>query len=122
MKVRTLSISIPGWPTSQDIQNAASQFKLAVDHFNASGLDVQSCRLALDHWDRSEIGTMSRDRREAIVKTLDADCAEAGIEFCSLGVVSQKDDIEQIRTLIAFAPRLNSCIVLKSVHQDSDGP
>ncbi len=120
MKVRTLSIGIPGWPTPQHIKNAASQFKRAVDHFNASGLEVQSCRLALDHWDHSELGKAPRDRREAMAKALDAGCAEAGIDFCSVGVVTRKDDIEQIGELIASNSRLNSCVVLKSVSQDSD--
>jgi len=120
VKVRTLSISIPGWPTAQDIKNTAGQFKRAVDHFNASGLEVQSCRLALDHWDHSVIGKAPRDRREAMAKALDADCAEAGIDFCSVGVVTQKDDIEQIGGVIASNCRLNSCVVLKSVNQDSD--
>jgi uncharacterized protein (UPF0210 family) len=121
VKVRTFSISIPGWPTAQDIQKVASQFQRAVQHFNASGLEVQSCRLALDHWDHSVIGKASRDRREEMAKTLDAHCAEAGIDFCSIGVVTLKADIEQIGELIASNGRLNSCVVLKSVNQDSDG-
>ncbi|HEY6391316.1 MAG TPA: DUF711 family protein [Bryobacteraceae bacterium] len=120
MKVRTLSISIPGWPTSQEIRKAAGQFQRAADHFNDFGLEVQSCRLALDHWDHSVIGNAPRDRRAAMAKALDAGCAEAGIEFCSLGVVTRKADIEQIGELIASNSRLNSCVVLKSVNQDSD--
>ncbi len=120
MKVRTLSISIPGWPTSQDIKKVASQFQRAVDHFNAFGLEVQSCRLALDHWDHSAIGKAPSHRREAVAKDLSADCAEAGIDFCSVGVVTRKADIEQIGELIASNSRLNSCVLLKSVNQDSD--
>ena len=120
VKVRTLSIGIPGWPTSQDIQNAAGQFQRAVDHFNASGLEVQSCRLALEHWDRSAIGKASGDHREAMAKALDADCAEAGIDFCSVGVVTRKADIEQIGELVASNSRLNSCVAVQSVNQDSD--
>jgi uncharacterized protein len=120
MKVRTFSISIPGWPTSDDVKNAADQFKTAVDHFNASGLDVQSCRLALDHWDHSEIGKASKGRRQEMARALDADCAEAGIDFCSVGVVNRADDIEQVGQLIASNSRLNSCVVLNSVSQDAD--
>jgi uncharacterized protein (UPF0210 family) len=120
VKVRTLSISIPRWPASQDIQKAASQFRRAVDHFNTSGLEVQSCRLALEHWDHSAIGKAPTDRREAMAKALDADCAEAGIDFCSVGVVTRKADIEQIGKLVATNSRLNSCVLLKSVSQDSD--
>jgi uncharacterized protein (UPF0210 family) len=120
VKVRTLSISIPRWPTSQEIQKAASQFERAVDHFNNLGLEVQSCRVALDHWDHSEIGKAPRNHRSAMAEALDADCAEAGVDFCSVGVVTRKADIEQIGELIAANGRLNSCVVLKSVNQDSD--
>ena len=120
VKVRTLSISVPGWPTSQDIQEAARQFRRAADHFNNFGLEVQSCRLALEHWDRSAIGNAPADRRGAMAKALDAGCAEAGIDFCSVGVVTRLADIEQIGELVAANSRLNSCVVLKSVNQDSD--
>jgi uncharacterized protein (UPF0210 family) len=120
MKVRTLSISIPGWPTSQEIKKVASQFQRAVDHFNMFGLEVQSCRLALNHWDHSAIGQAPRDGREAMARALSADCAEADIDFCSLGVVTSKADIEQIGELIASNSQLNSCVLLKSVNQDSD--
>jgi uncharacterized protein len=122
VKVRTFSIGIPNWPTSQEIRNIASQFQLAVDHFNADGLEVQSCRLALDRWDHSEIGKAAGDRRVAMAQALDADCAEAGIDFCSVGVVTQRADIELIGELIASNSRLNSCVVLKSVNEDSDLP
>jgi len=120
VKVRTLSIGIPGSPTAQDIQETARQFQRAADHFNVHGLEVQSCRLALDHWDHSVIGKAPSNRRQAMAKDLDAVCAEGGIDFCSVGVVTQKADIEQIGELIASNSRLNSCVVLKSVNQDSD--
>lgn len=108
MKIRTVTLGISEIPTPETIKWAGLQLDRAVDYFSSQGYLVQTCRIALNHWDAG-IGLMTPAQRTNLLQMVDVLSGEAGITFCSIGLAAVPDQIEQITHLLVDLPRLSAC-------------
>ncbi|HZD95715.1 MAG TPA: hypothetical protein VE133_15740, partial [Candidatus Sulfotelmatobacter sp.] len=51
MKVRTITLGLPGQPDGKTLEWAGKCLGRAVAAFEAAGYTVQTRRIALEHWD-----------------------------------------------------------------------
>jgi uncharacterized protein (UPF0210 family) len=108
MKIRTITLGISEIPTSELIRWAGRQLERAVDHFSSQGYSVQTRRLALNRWDVG-IGLMPQSERKNLLQMVDSLCAELGIDFCSVGIANNPEQIKHMAHLLAEYPRLSAC-------------
>lgn len=108
MKIRTITLGISGIPTSELITWCGQQLERAVDHFTLQGYTVQTKRLSLERWDVG-IGLLTRTQRADLLQVVNALCTEFGIDFCSIGVATNAEQIEHMAHLLTEFPRLSAC-------------
>jgi uncharacterized protein (UPF0210 family) len=87
--------------------------------FARCGYEVQSRRVFLDHWDLGLTNLAARDRGD-LLQRLDDMCAEAEIDFCSVGLARAPADIEQMAHVIAGTRHLNGTAEIGSEERGVD--
>jgi uncharacterized protein (UPF0210 family) len=85
---------------------AGQQLDRVVGQFEANGYQVQTRRVALGRWDIG-FGPMSHSYVAELLKSVDMQCCELNIDFCSIGIVRAPSQIEQLTELIASNSRLS---------------
>jgi uncharacterized protein (UPF0210 family) len=122
MRIRTITLGLPGKPDRESIRWAGEQLARAVRHFESLGYTVQTRRAALEHWDTGP-GRLSRNEREDLFLLADSLCAEHQIDFCSAGIVRDPEQIAGLVRILVQGKRLSASADLASVergiHEDS---
>src|ERR1044072_9197533 len=107
MKIRTITLGIPGNPTPEIVSWASHQLVSIADFFISRKYTVQTRRIALGHWDTG-LGIMPEAQRTSILKAINAICIENKIDFCSVGMIRVPAQIEYIATMLKDTPRLSA--------------
>jgi uncharacterized protein len=97
---------LPSPPREDLIAWASDKLKKARDTFIDLGYEVQSLRIALDHWDRGTTRLSTQDR-ESQFTTLNLLCASHEIDFCSIGVAREPADIDHLANILSMPSRLS---------------
>lgn len=105
-RIRTITMGLPGPAREDRVAWAGEKLKKACNAFIDLGYEVQSRRIALDHWD---LGTtrLSIQERESLFRSLDFLCASQQIDFCSIGVAREPADIDHMATILSMPSRLS---------------
>ena len=109
MKVRTITIGIPGVPRLDDIKSGAILAKDLKRRLLGSDFEVQTCRLALGHWD-SGLEALGHTARNELLSAVSAVVAEEGVDFCSTGLARGVEVAEDIVELLATYSNLTACV------------
>lgn len=120
MKIRTITLGFSEIPTPQILHQAGRQLERAFDHFVSNGYSVQTRRIALGHWNRG-LGLLERNQRTVIMRELDLLCAENRIGFCSLGIVSNAEQIETLPEILAETISLTASTEISSLEKGVNG-
>jgi uncharacterized protein (UPF0210 family) len=106
-RIRTITMGLPGLARPDLVAWAGAKLKYVRDAFIELGFEVQSRRIALDHWD---LGTtrLARRERESLFKALDRLCSSNEIDFCSIGTTRHPADIESMADLLSTPSRLSA--------------
>jgi uncharacterized protein (UPF0210 family) len=99
-------MGLPGPPGENQIAWAADKLKKARHAFIDLGYEVQSLRIALDHWDLGT-GRLPIEERETLFRSLDSLCVAHQIDFCSIGVAREPADIDHLAILLSMPSRLS---------------
>src|SRR5690349_16345698 len=122
MKIRTITLGLPGKPDSTGLKRAGEQLGRAVLHFESAGYTVQTRRVALEHWDGG-VGKLATREREKLLLLVDALCADYQIDFCSVGIARDPGQIADLVRVLSKTKRLSAGADLASVergiHQES---
>ena len=99
-------MGLSGPPRPELIAWAGDKLRTARDAFIDFGYEVQSRRIALDHWD---LGTtrLSSQEREALFQSLNLLGAEHQIDFCNIGVARDPSDIDHMAEILSVPSRLS---------------
>lgn len=116
MKIRTITLGFSEMPTSKILIWAGQQLEQAYQYFVSKGYIVQTRRIALSHWDQG-LGRLDQKKRTNLLKKLDLLCAENNIDFCSLGIVANIEQIESLSTILTETVRLNAGAEISSLNQ-----
>ena len=122
MKVRTITLGLPGQPDGKTLEWAGKCLGRAVAAFEAAGYTVQTRRIALEHWDAG-LGKVLSKQREELLVLVDFLCAENQIDFCSIGIARDPGQIADLVRILAKTKRLSASADLASpergIHKDS---
>ena len=116
MKIRTITFGLPGLPTPDEVCRAGRQLNRAVEHFQLRGYTVQSRRVAFAHWDRA-LASLADSERSSLLHAVDLACADAKIDFCSVGVARAPGQIEHMAEILAQSARLNGSAEIVSAQR-----
>jgi uncharacterized protein len=116
MRIRTITLGLPGKPDQQSIRQAGELLGRAVQHFEALGYTVQTRRIALEHWD-ARLGRLDGSQREDLLALVNSLCAECGIDFCSVGIVREPGQIDELVRILLKLQRLSASADLASVER-----
>jgi len=119
MKIRTITLGIPGNPTINGIRWAGEQLERATDYFSSLGYSVQTRRIALRHWD-SGLGLVPVTKREELLRTIDSVSAESNINFCSVGMIREPSQIEHVANILVNTARLCASVDAGSLQRGID--
>jgi uncharacterized protein (UPF0210 family) len=100
-------MGLPGPPKDDLIAWAGNRLRHARDAFTHLGYEVQSRRIALDHWDLGTTGLSSRER-EHFFQSLNLLAAEQQIDFCSIGMAREPSDIDHVAEILSMPSRLSA--------------
>lgn len=116
MKIRTITLGFSDIPTPQILNWAGQRLERAYDHFVSNGYTVQTRRIALSHWNQG-LGLLDEEQRTGILRELDLLCAENDIDYCSLGIVGNPEQIESLSNILTETARLNAGAEISSLEQ-----
>ncbi len=116
MKIRTITLGFSDIPTPRIVARAGQQLEWAYDHFVSNGYTVQTRRIALSHWNQG-LGLLNEEQRTGILHELDLLCAENRIDYCSLGVVGNSEQIESLSNILTETTRLNAAAEISSLER-----
>jgi uncharacterized protein len=105
MKIRTITLGLPGIPTPDIIKWAGNQLECASDFFISEKYSVQTRRISLSHWN-SGLGLMHESERTATLQMADFFCNEKSIDFCSIGLSNIPNQIDYISQILVETSRL----------------
>jgi uncharacterized protein len=106
-RIRTITMGLPGLPRTELIAWAGEKLKYARDALIELGFEVQSRRIALDHWDLGTTRLPIRER-EGLFKPLDRLCSSNEIDFCSIGMTRDPAGIEAMADILSTPSRLSA--------------
>jgi len=100
-------MGLPGPPTEDLIAWAGTKLKKVRDAFMELGYEVQSRRVALDHWD---LGTtrLSIKERENLFQSLDLSYTSHQIDFYSIGMARTPSDIDNLAEILSMSSHLSA--------------
>jgi len=99
-------MGLPGLPREDLADWAGDRLRKACAAFIDLGYDVQSRRIALDHWDQGAT-RLSIQERESLFTSLNSFCVSNQIDFCSIGVAREPADIEHLADILSIPSRLS---------------
>ena len=105
-RIRTITMGLPGPPREDQISWAGEKLKSARDAFTQLGYEVQSRRIALDHWDLGTTRLPARER-ESNFNLLDRLSSTNQIDFCSIGMASSPSDIDHLAEILSNPSHLS---------------
>jgi uncharacterized protein (UPF0210 family) len=119
MKIRTITVGLPGLPTPEAVCEAGKKLGQLAEHFQSKGYVVQSRRIAFEHWDNG-LGNLQESDRSRLLSEIDSACADAAIDFCSLGVARRAAHIEHMAEVLLRSRCLNGCAEIVSTRAPLD--
>jgi len=121
MKIRTITIGIPGRPSVASIMRAGAQLRQAQENFESAGFEVQTRRTAFSHWD-AELGKLATAERLDLLKQVDQACAEHGVDFCSIGMAWESGQIRDMAEALIGASRLSGSAEIGNAQRGLNRP
>lgn len=107
MKIRVINLGLPHSPSVNDVCSAGTKLATCRQSFSEAGYDVQSLRLSLSGEQCEELN--GRALKDYLCRLNDT-AAEAGISYCSLGVMRPSKTLDDTIELLPQFKHLNLCI------------
>src|ERR1051326_3989005 len=100
MNVRTVTIFMPGPPSTEQIDLAGQFLTTAAGHYESRGVIVQTRRISFSKPVLSTHDTALSSQEVQFFKSLEDACEKNHIDFCSLGAVRDPHEIRAIVRVI----------------------